>query len=71
MYSHVFMLFMFSCMKNDLILHIFLTRSDLMSMTDFTPKLRVTDLRCIRNIIVESRTGEMSRQVMLIVFSND
>ena len=60
------MVFMLSCMKNDLILDIFLTRSGLKSIRDFTPNLGETELRWIRYIISESRKGQMSHRVMCI-----
>ena len=70
LYSHVFMLIMFACMRNDLILHLFLTRSDLKSIYAYTPTLRVNDLRWIRYVMLESKRGEMSHRVKFIALSN-
>jgi hypothetical protein len=67
---HVFMLFMLSLMRNDLILDIFLTRSRLKSIKDFIPNQRETELRWIRYIMLESRKGEMSHRVMFVVCYN-
>ena len=64
------MLFMLSCMKDDLILYTFLTRSRLESIKDLTSNLRVTDLWWIRYVVLESRKGEMSKLVMFIAFWN-
>ena len=67
------MLFMFSFVKNDFIVTAVIhcqQRSRLKSMKEFTPNLRVPDLRWIRYMILESRKGEMSHRVMFSTFCN-